>query len=279
MLEINSQSNLDEIRKIVSKISKEAIEFDIVWLNFITRRKIVFLVTEILKKYNIEKYNEDAVYILRELISNGIKARYLHIITVKSLRESYPSYNQKIDKDEYFNDNEIMNQYSDIFKEEENKEKLRRLIKLEKSLIKDMDENNDINILKDERYKELLSFRENTKNKLIIKLIIEVKKNNIEFTVINDSPLIMINKTRIDSKRLTFKEYYNKSMTENFFIEQLDNSESAGFGLALCDLRLYNNGLNPHEHLKIYDENNKTYSKLILPIKQTFNYSLSHNKY
>ena len=29
----------------------------------------------------------------------------------------------------------------------------------------------------------------------------------------------------------------------------------------------------------VYDENNKTYSKLILPIKQTFNYSLSHNKY
>lgn len=279
MLEINSQSNLDDIKKIVSKISKEAIEFDIVWLNFITRREIIFLITEILKKYNIEKYNEDASYILMELISNGIKARYLHIITVKSLRDSYPSYNQKIDKDEYFKDNEIMNQYSDIFKEEKNKENLRRLIKLEKSLIKDMDENNDINILKDERYKELLSFRENTKNKLIIKLIIEVKKNNIEFTVINDSPLIMINKTRIDSKRLTFKEYYNKSMTENFFIEQLDNSESAGFGLALCDLRLYNNGLNPHEHLKIYDENNKTYSKLILPIKQTFNYSLSHNKY
>ena len=110
-------------------------------------------------------------------------------------------------------------------------------------------------------------------------MIIEIRKNNIEFTIINDSPLIMINKTRIDSKRLTFKEYYNKGMTENFFMEQLDNSESAGFGLALCDLRLYNNGLNPHEHLKIYDENNKTYSKLILPIKQTFNYSLSHNKY
>ena len=68
-------------------------------------------------------------------------------------------------------------------------------------------------------------------------------------------------------------------MTENFFMEQLDNSESAGFGLALCDLRLYNNGLNPREHLKIYDENNKTYSKLILPIKHNFNYSLSHNKY
>ena len=237
------------------------------------------MISEILKKYNIEKYNDDIAYILMELISNGIKARYLHIITIKCLKNLYPSYNQKIDKEEYFNDNEIMIQYSDLFKEKKNKEKLKKLMKLEKSLIKDMDENNNINILEDERYKELLSFRENDKNKFIIKLIIEIRKNNIEFSIINDSPLIMINKTRIDSKRLTFKEYYNKGMTENFFMEQLDNSESAGFGLALCDLRLYNNGLNPHEHLKIYDENNKTYSKLILPIKQTFNYSLSHNKY
>lgn len=279
MLKIDSQTNLDDIRKVVSKIGKETIEFDIIWLNFIARRKIVFLVGEILKKYNIEKYNDDIIYILRELITNAIKARYLHIIAIKSLRLSNPSYNQKIDEDKYFNDSEIMSQYSEATKDKENEEKFKKLLNMEKNLINEMDETNNANVLKNEKYKELLDFRENTKKKFITKLIIEIKKNNIEFSIINDSPLIMINKTRIDSKRLTFKEYYNKGITENFFMEQLDNSESAGFGLALCDLRLYNNGLNPHEHLKIYDENNKTYSKLILPIKQTFNYSLSHNKY
>ena len=279
MIKIDSRTNLDDIRKVVSKIGKEAAEFDIVWLDFITRRKIVFLVSEILKKYNIEKYNDDTIYILKELITNAIKARYLHIIAIKSLRCAYPSYNQKIDEDKYFNDSEIMAQYSEAIKEEKNKEKLKRLLNMEKILINEMDETNNANVLKKEKYKELLDFRENTKKKFIIKLIVEIKKNDIELTVINDSPLIMINKTRIDSKRLTFGEYYNKGMTENFFMEQLDNSESAGFGLALCDLRLYNNNLNPKEHLKIYDENNKTHSKLILPIKQTFNYLSSHNKY
>ena len=279
MIKIDSRTNLDDIRKVVSKIGKEEAEFDIVWLDFITRRKIVFLVSEILKKYNIEKYNDDTIYILKELITNAIKARYLHIIAIKSLRCAYPSYNQKIDEDKYFNDSEIMAQYSEAIKEEENKEKLKRLLNMEKILINEMDETNNANVLKKEKYKELLDFRENTKKKFIIKLIAEIKKNNMELTVINDSPLIMINKTRIDSKRLTFGEYYNKGMTENFFMEQLDNSESAGFGLALCDLRLYNNNLNPKEHLKIYDENNKTHSKLILPIKQTFNYLSSHNKY
>ena len=279
MIKIDSRTNLDDIRKVVSKIGKEEAEFDIVWLDFITRRKIVFLVSEILKKYNIEKYNDDTIYILKELITNAIKARYLHIIAIKSLRCAYPSYNQKIDEDKYFDDSEIMAQYSEAIKEEKNKEKLKRLLNMEKILINEMDETNNANVLKKEKYKELLDFRENTKKKFIIKLIAEIKKNNMELTVINDSPLIMINKTRIDSKRLTFGEYYNKGMTENFFMEQLDNSESAGFGLALCDLRLYNNNLNPKEHLKIYDENNKTHSKLILPIKQTFNYLSSHNKY
>ena len=59
MLEINSQSNSDDIKKVVSKIGKEVIEFNIIWLNFITRKKIIFLISEILKKYNIEKYNDD----------------------------------------------------------------------------------------------------------------------------------------------------------------------------------------------------------------------------
>ena len=54
MLEVNSQSNFDDIKKVVSKIGKEVIEFNIIWLNFITRKKIIFLISEILKKYNID---------------------------------------------------------------------------------------------------------------------------------------------------------------------------------------------------------------------------------
>ena len=99
-----------------------------------------------------------------------------------------------------------------------------------------------------------------------------------DFEIINDAPLTMISRTRIDSKRLTFKEYYNNDLVEKFFTEQLDNSESAGFGLALCDLRLFNQTLEPHDHLKIYDENHKTHSKLILPIKKQFSLVV-YNKY
>ena len=50
MLEVNSQSNFDDIKKVVSKIGKEVIEFNIIWLNFITRKK-----NNIFDKRNIKK--------------------------------------------------------------------------------------------------------------------------------------------------------------------------------------------------------------------------------
>ena len=73
MLKIDSQTNLDDIRKVVSKIGKEAVEFDIIWLNFIARRKIVFLVGEILKKYN-KKYNSFSKFFHTFVWNSGYKS-------------------------------------------------------------------------------------------------------------------------------------------------------------------------------------------------------------
>ena len=268
-------TNLDDIREYIKSNKKSSLEFDIIWLNNETKQKVMVIIEEVLKKNKIEKYCDDASYIIMELISNAIKARYLHIITIKILRQKHKEFNPKIDTDEYFYDYNIMSEYSDIFKDDESKKILKEIIKLENNLIKDMDSNIEID---EEKYKKLLSYRKNKKKKFIIKLSVKLNKNNLEFQVINDAPLIMISRTRIDSKRLTFEEYYKKNMVENFFMEQLDNSESAGFGLALCDLRLFNQNLDPHTCLKIFDENNKTHSKLILPIKQQFSFTV-YNKY
>lgn len=266
---------LEDIKDYIKKNKKSSLEFNIIWLNNKTKQKVIVIIEEVLKKHKVEKYCDDVSYIIMELISNAIKARYLHVITIKILREKHQDFNQKIDTDEYFYDYNIMSEYSDIFKDDESKKILKDVIKLENNLIKDMDSNIDID---NEKYKQLLSYRNDTKKKFIIKLVIKLNKNNIEFEVINDAPLIMISRTRIDSKRLTFEEYYKKNMVENFFIEQLDNSESAGFGLALCDLRLFNQNLDPHTCLRIFDENNRTHSKLILPIKQEFSFTV-YNKY
>lgn len=259
----------DFFNNIEEYIKKTDIEFDILFVDSITKDKIALLVNKILIKYKIEKYYEDVIYILMELITNAIKARYLHLISLKVLNEMYPNYSL----DEYYSNPDIMKKYSDIFRDDESREKLKNILKNENKFLSD----NKNNI--DNFYNDVLLLNENTKSKFIIKLFIHITKNNVEFDIVNDSPLIMLGRTRIDSKRLTFKEYYNNDMVESFFLEQLDNTESAGFGLALCDLRLYNIGLEPTKHLEIYNDNNKTHSKLIIPIKGVFSHLIFHNKY
>ena len=72
--------------------------------------------------------------------------------------------------------------------------------------------------------------------------------------------------TKIDKNSLikdVLKGIEFNDLVEKFFTEQLDNSESAGFGLALCDLRLFNQNLEPHNHLKIYDEYIRAYDVVI----------------
>ena len=259
--------NDDFFNNIEEYIKKTDIEFDILFVDLITKDKIALLVNSILNKYRIEKYYEDVLYILMELITNAVKARYLHLISLKVLSEMYPDYSL----DEYYNNPEIMKKYSDIFRDDESREKLKTILKNENKFVS----NNNI----DNFYNDILLLNESTKSKFIIKLFIHITKNNVEFDIVNDSPLIMLGRTRIDSKRLTFKEYYNNDMVESFFLEQLDNTESAGFGLALCDLRLYNIGLEPTKHLEIYNDNNKTHSKLTIPIKGVFSHLIFHNKY
>lgn len=266
MIKINVQSSFEDIDKAVVEHSKtNEIEFDIVWTSNQTKEKIFYLVNELLIKHNIEKYSDDILYILMELVSNAVKARYFHIITVRTLRELYPDYNFKIDTDEYLYDIDIMNTYSDIVKDPESKQKLRETIRREHQVINDLD--NNIDIFSNPRNEYILSLREKSKKKMVVRLLIKLCDNSLDFIIVNDAPLIMIQKTRIDSKRLTFKQYYLENMSDKFFLEQLDHTEGAGFGLALCDLRLYKCSLCPDECLKIYGYKNKTYSQLSFPIK------------
>ncbi|MBW5377098.1 hypothetical protein E6A45_00415, partial [Brachyspira pilosicoli] len=73
----------DFFNNIEEYIKKTDIEFDILFVDSITKDKIALLVNKILIKYKIEKYYEDVIYILMELITNAIKARYLHLISLK----------------------------------------------------------------------------------------------------------------------------------------------------------------------------------------------------
>ncbi len=260
----NNNTKIDDIKYIISNIDNTPIEYNFVFVNKTTKNNIIFLIKELFNKYNIIYYENDIIDILMELISNAIKAVYSNIIVTEDLKEKYIEYKDKIDSKEYIYDENIMNKYYEMINEDEYKIKLRKFIRVENSLLKDID--NNIDISKNEKYSRLLPYRKNNEEKFTIKLIVEIVNNHIKFTVINNSPLIKTNKNRIEKKREVFKDYYSKGLVDNFFLEQLDNTESAGFGLAICDLKLYNNNIAPYDHLKIFDLGNKTHSVLIIPI-------------
>lgn len=264
MIVVELTEDKEELKKAALKIEKEKIECHTTWLTSKAKSKLRFFIAEILKKISLDKYIDDATYIVMELVFNAIKARYAHIITMRNLRMLLPQYKEKYDKDKYLENEDIMFQYIRILKDNMTKEELKNIIKMENNLFKDIDHNADI---PENKYERLKSFKYDAKKRFVIKITAEKKNRNMVFGIISDSPLTMISKTRIDSKRLTFREYYKNNAVDKFFLEQLDNSEIAGFGLALSDLRLLKLGLDPKEHLIIYAKQNQTFAKLILPIK------------
>ena len=150
---IDSKTDIEEINKYIKNHKKDPIKFHITWLDNASKQRINFILEEILKKYNISKYTNDAHYIIMELISNAIKARYLHAITINTLIEKFPDFIEKIKNEEYFDDYDIMSEYSNILKDEETIKQLKEFIKLENNLIKDIDNNIEID---ENKYSKLL---------------------------------------------------------------------------------------------------------------------------
>jgi len=63
---------------------------------------------------------------------------------------------------------------------------------------------------------------------------------------------------RIHSKRQNFRKYYDEDRIADFYMEQLDESESAGFGAAMVDSRLLEWGLDPWQRFQLFFLNKKT---------------------
>lgn len=263
MTAVKLTESKEVIKASVSNIDREAVECDIAWLTSRVKSNLIFFINEMLKYLSLNKYIEDAGYIIIELISNAIKARYAHIITIRNLKMLFPQYKEKFDNDEYLNDIEIMFQYSRILQDEITKSDMKEIIKMENDFFQDTSDNI-------KKYDRLMSFRYDTKKEFAVKIIAEKSKRDIIFTVESDSPMTMISRTRVEAKRMIFREYYNNNSIEKFFLEQLDTSEGAGFGLALVDLRLLMLGLEPKKHLIIDSKGNQTFAKLILPMKLSY---------
>lgn len=92
--------------------------------------------------------------------------------------------------------------------------------------------------------------------------------DDIIISVANRVPMLGRDLERIEHSRQRHHELHKEGRAGDFFsYDNLDTTESAGFGIAMVDQGLYKLGLDPFEHLKIETRNRETIVTLKYPRK------------
>ncbi len=215
------------------------------------KESIRTMIKAFLKKNHVPKeFHNDIIESLFELIYNALKANYSHIYSLQMLTMEFPEIEEVMD--EYGHilllDEEMRQNYLSLRKSPFVKDIVKTLMKLEAKLIKEWDAGKDIDISK---YEALHSFKRIVAKPVRIKIRLSRQDNICKCSVYNQAPITLLDLSRVRQKRMIFREYYDRGILNKFYEENLDESESAGFGATLIDLRLLEMGLEPYDHFTI----------------------------
>ncbi len=208
------------------------------------------MIKSFLSKNNMpDEYHNDIIESLFELIYNALKANYSHIYSIQMLTMQFPELSDAMEDGHLLLLEEDMRQnYLILRKSPFVKDIVKTLMKLEARLIKEWDSGSIIDINK---YEALHSFKRILQKPVRIKIRLSRQDNLCKCSVFNQSPITLLDLSRIRQKRIIFREYYDKGILHKFYEENLDESESAGFGATLIDLRLLEMGLEPYDHFTV----------------------------
>ncbi len=208
------------------------------------------MIRSFLSKNNMpDEYHNDIIESLFELIYNALKANYSHIYSIQMLTMQFPELSDAMEDGHLLLlDEEMRQNYLQLRKSPFVKDIVKTLMKLEARLIKEWDSNAVIDVNK---YEALHSFKRILQKPVRIKIRLSRQDNLCKCSVFNQSPITLLDLSRIRQKRIIFREYYDRGILHKFYEENLDESESAGFGATLIDLRLLEMGLEPYDHFTV----------------------------
>ncbi len=262
---INLHNSKEEIISSVKNASDSTVECNVIALTANGKSNIRAFINAFLEKNNTDEiYKNDILESIFELIYNALKANYSHVYTLSVLQRKYPKLNDIIVSGQYFMNEKLMQSYVKFRRSTFVKDSIKKLMKLESALIKQLDEGSAIDISK---YKELHSFKEIMKKPVCIKVSLERKESICKCNVINEAPIALLDLARIYEKRKIFRQYYDENRLYQFYNENLDESESAGFGATLIDLRLLNMGLEPYNYFTILTDGIHTNASISFIVK------------
>lgn len=241
----------------------------------------------IFKAADVEHYLDDIGACVDELIKNAVKANYKHLLVVEALQRQFRlQYKDKTEAQvqEYIKDIlkdkiQFDTLASIVLKKENIAQKVREVLNQEGVFLviknKAVSENRSLTNDDLQAIKELKLLQELQQKlkqydiRIILK--IELRDNYIYIEITNTAPILSHDLQRIYSKREEYRKYKEEGREYEFFINNIDTSDSGfGLGYAKIDSYLYNLGIDPDKAVTVISINNTT-AMLSIPVESLKN--------
>lgn len=245
------------------------IKCDLLTLNAYGKQRVRFFIEEVLRHYGELSYLDDLFLSVMELSFNALKANYAYMIVLDRIRRMLNYKQDQIDLNSIWKSQYMMRMYTNFIGHPATREQVRSIIRGEGNIFKIMEkaalEGRPLTAAEEERIlRDRGQVNGELKEMIKATLNMSLSPGRVIIDVINDAPITQAGLDRIHGKRTTFREYYDSGRIAEFYMENLDDTESAGFGAAMIDSRLLGWGLDPWQHFKVLTLNKKTCANLTI---------------
>ncbi len=255
------------ITKSVSKLTaRKPLRYQINALTKLGRKQLLDMLTEFFDKEQLNKEHVFAIhYALIEIVFNALKAnlkfvafreeikRQLHRFRISEIEDLLQVIIEERTLREFMA-NRVM---PDVLRKQ-----VRQIFDAEEKYRTGMAQK-----LSAEQIELLKKFRHLVRSiDADVNLDILHRDADIVISVANRVPMLARDLERIEHSRRRHYELHKENRAGDFFsYDNLDTTESAGFGIAMVDQGLYKLGLDPFEHLRIETHNRETIVTLTYP--------------
>ena len=257
----------EEIRDAVQTSS--IIKCDLLALNSFGKGRVKAFINEVLVRYGEESYLDDLFLSVMELSFNALKANYAYIVVLDRIRRMLNYKADQIDLNSIWRSQYMMTMYRNFIDHNSTRDEVKKVLRSESEVFKLMEHASaeERELTPEEQAvveKSRGMINRVLREKIRATLSMSLSDKRIIIDVINDAPITETGLERIHSKRVNFRGYYDDDRIAEFYMENLDESESAGFGAAMIDSRLLGWGLDPWQHFKVLSLNKKTCANLTI---------------
>jgi hypothetical protein len=254
---VNSKSALkgEEIKTHLAEVSqRNNLHFELTGLTKPTREILNEVITSLLDRIGANPLASFHLFSgLMEALLNGVKGNVRHVIFQDEIL-------QKLIKDRETQESEVDDLMSIILDTSPLRDAMARYVvpeKLKKTVQKVLTLQDKFRVKKESLSPADVEFLKEARIKLKrsnlkISMKIKISDEELYIRIRNDAPIHSKDIARIEASRDRHKKLADQGKSAEYFRpDHLDETESAGFGIAMIDEGFYNMGINPLEYFTI----------------------------